>query len=107
VKPISFRGTTPSISPLDVPLHGPPHLDQTAPNLLEEQNHLPEPAGGTFSVGIANPGAEGFSNGTVGLAAVALSLFVVSFPLGGVLPAGGAGVSTLPRMIGKPSLRCR
>jgi hypothetical protein len=35
---------------------------------------------------------------------VVLSLFVVSFPLGGVLPAGGAGVSTLPRMIGKPSL---
>jgi hypothetical protein len=34
---------------------------------------------------------------------VVLSLFVVSFPLGGVLPAGG-GVSTLPRMIGKPSL---
>jgi hypothetical protein len=31
-------------------------------------------------------------------------LFVVSFPLTGVLPAGGAGVSTLPRMIGKPSL---
>jgi hypothetical protein len=40
-----------------------------------------------------------FSNGTVGPAAVVL--FVVSFPLGGVLPAGG-GVSTLPRMIGKP-----
>jgi hypothetical protein len=31
-------------------------------------------------------------------------LFVVSFPLGDALPAGGAGVSTLPRMIGKPSL---
>jgi hypothetical protein len=36
---------------------------------------------------------------------VVLSLFVVSFPVGGVLPADvGAGVSTLPRMIGKPSL---
>jgi hypothetical protein len=28
---------------------------------------------------------------------------LLSFALGGVLPAGG-GVSTLPRMIGKPSL---
>jgi hypothetical protein len=30
-------------------------------------------------------------------------LFIVSVPLGDVLPAG-VGVSTLPRMIGKPSL---
>jgi len=29
---------------------------------------------------------------------------LLSFPLGGVLPAGGTGVSTLPRMIGKLSL---
>jgi hypothetical protein len=64
-----------------------------------------ELAGGIFSVGVANPAAGVFSNGTVELAAVALSLLIVSFPLGGVLPAGGdAGVSTLPRMIGKPSL---
>jgi hypothetical protein len=35
--------------------------------------------------------------------AVVASLFIVSFPVGGVLPAG-AGVSTFPRMIGKPSL---
>jgi hypothetical protein len=64
-----------------------------------------ELAAGIFSVGVANPAAGVFSNGTVGLAAVALSLFVVSFPLGGMLPAGGdAGVSTLLRMIGKPSL---
>jgi hypothetical protein len=42
-----------------------------------------------ISVGVANPPAGVFSKGTVGLAAVVLSLFVVSFPLGGVLPAGG------------------
>src|SRR5262245_57347324 len=54
-------------------------------------------------VGVANPAAGVFSNGTAGPAAVVLSLFVVSVPLGG-LPAGAAGVSTLPRMIGKPSL---
>jgi hypothetical protein len=60
-------------------------------------------AAGIFSVDVANPAAGVFSNGTVGLAAVVLSLLVVSFPLGGVLPAV-AGVSTLPRMIGKPSL---
>jgi hypothetical protein len=60
--------------------------------------------GGIFSVGVANPAAGVFSNGTVGPAAVVLSLVVVSFPLAGVLPAGAAGVSTLPRMIGKPSL---
>jgi hypothetical protein len=62
-----------------------------------------ELAAGIFSVGVANPAAGVFSNGTVGLPAVPLSLFVVSFPLGGVLPTGGdAGVSTFPRMIGKP-----
>jgi hypothetical protein len=42
-----------------------------------------------ISVGVANPPAGVFSKGTVGLAAVVLSLFVVSFPLGGVLPADG------------------
>jgi len=63
-----------------------------------------ELAVGIFSAGVANSAAGIFSNGTVGLAAVVLSLFIVSFPVGGVLPAGGAGVSTLPRMIGKPSL---
>jgi hypothetical protein len=63
---------------------------------------VPEPAGGIFSAGVANPAAGVLSKGIVGLAAVA---FVVSFSLGGVPPAGGAaGVSTLPRMIGKPSL---
>src|SRR5262249_36495978 len=64
---------------------------------------VPELAGGIFSVGVANPAAGVFSNGTAGLAAVVLCLLIVSFSLGGVLPAGG-GVSTLPRMIGKPSL---
>jgi hypothetical protein len=59
-----------------------------------------ELAGGIFSVGVANAAAGVFSNGTVEPAAVVL----LSFPLGGVLPAGGTGVSTLPRMIGKPSL---
>jgi hypothetical protein len=63
-----------------------------------------ELAVGIFSAGVANSAAGIVSNGTVGLAAVVLSLFIVSFPVGGVLPAGGAGVSTLPRMIGKPSL---
>ena len=63
-----------------------------------------ELAGGIFSGGVANAAAGVFSNGTAGPAAVVLSLFVVSVPLAGVLPAGGAGVSTLPRMIGKPSL---
>jgi len=53
-----------------------------------------ELAAGIFSVGVANLAAGVFSNGTVGLAAVVLSLFIVSFPVGGVLPAGGAGVST-------------
>jgi hypothetical protein len=38
------------------------------------------------SGGAANPTEGVFSNGTVGLAAVALSLFIVSFPVGGVLP---------------------
>src|SRR5690242_954797 len=37
-----------------------------------------------------------------GLAAVVLSL--LSFPSGGILPAGGAGASPLPRMTGRPSL---
>jgi hypothetical protein len=41
-----------------------------------------------ISVGVANPPAGVFSKGTVGLAAVVLSLFV-AFPLGGVPPAGG------------------
>jgi hypothetical protein len=61
-----------------------------------------ELAGGIFSDGIANPAAGVFSKGTVGLAAVVLSF--VSLPLGGVLPGGGGGVSTFPRMIGRPSL---
>ena len=65
---------------------------------------VPELAGGIFSVGVANPAAGFFSNGTVGLTAVVLSLFIVSLSVGGTPPAGGSGVSTLPRMIGKPSL---
>jgi hypothetical protein len=60
--------------------------------------------GGIFSAGVANPAAGVFSNGTAGPAAAVLSLVAESFPLGGGLPAGAAGVSTLPRMIGKPSL---
>src|SRR5262245_48514029 len=64
---------------------------------------LPGLAGAIFSVGVANPAAGVFSNGTAGPAAVVLSLFMVSVPLGDVFPAGAAGVSTLPRMIGKPS----
>jgi hypothetical protein len=57
-----------------------------------------ELAGGIVSAGVANPAAGVFSTGTAGPAVVGLSF--VSFPLVG----GGAGVSTLPRMIGKPSL---
>ena len=35
-----------------------------------------------------------------------LSLFIVSFPVGGVLPAGGgAGVSTLPHGVGARGLK--
>jgi hypothetical protein len=64
-----------------------------------------ELTGGIFSAGVANPVAGVFSNGTGGLAAVVLSVLVLSLPLDGVLPAGGgADVSTLPRIIGKPSL---
>jgi hypothetical protein len=59
--------------------------------------------GGIFSAGVGNSAIGIFPNGTVGLAAVVFSLLIVSFPVGGVLPAV-AGVSTLPRMIGKPSL---
>jgi hypothetical protein len=37
---------------------------------------------------------------------VVLSLFIVSFPVGGVLPAGGgAGVSTLPHGVGARGLK--
>src|SRR6476660_4294168 len=36
----SIRNNSPSIFPLDVLLHFSPHLDQTAPNLLEERHHL-------------------------------------------------------------------
>jgi len=61
-----------------------------------------ELAGGIFSAGVVNAAAGVFSNGTAGLAAVVLSL--LSFPSGVVLPAGCAGASTLPRMIGRPSL---
>jgi hypothetical protein len=61
-----------------------------------------ELAGGIFSAGVAKAASGVFSNGTAGLAAVVLSL--LSFPSGVVLPARCAGVSTLPRMIGKPSL---
>src|SRR5262249_35289586 len=62
-----------------------------------------ELAGGIFSAGVATAAAGVFSNGTVGLAAVVPSLFDVSLSVGGVLPAGG-DVSTLPSMIGRPSL---
>src|SRR5262252_1688820 len=61
-----------------------------------------ELAGGIFSAGVANAAAGVFSNGTAGLAAVVLSL--LSFPSGVVPPAGCAAASTLPRMIGRPSL---
>jgi hypothetical protein len=57
------------------------------------------------SGGAGNPTEGVFSNGSVGLAAVALSLFIVSFPVGGVLPAGGAGVSTLPHGVGARDLK--
>ena len=40
------------------------------------------------AAGVANPSAGVFSNGTVGLAAVVLSLFVVSFP-GTSTPSAG------------------
>src|SRR5262245_3127133 len=54
-------------------------------------------------VGVANPAAGVFSNGTAGPAAVVLALVAESLPLAGVLSAR-AGVCPLPRMIGKPSL---
>jgi hypothetical protein len=53
-----------------------------------------ELAGGIFAADVANPAAGVFSNGTVGLAAVVPCLFIVSFSVGGALPAGGTGVST-------------
>jgi hypothetical protein len=62
-----------------------------------------ELAGGIFSAGVASAAAGVFSNGPVGLATVVLSLFALSLSVGGVLPAGG-DVSTLPRMISRPSL---
>src|SRR5262249_53354662 len=73
--------------------------DVTPATIVADVSHL-------FGVaGVANPAPRVFSNGTAGPAAVVLSL-LVSFPLGGGLRAG-AGLSTLPRMIGKPSLlRC-
>src|SRR5262249_29587829 len=39
--PLSRRARPPSsILPFDVLLHAPPHLDQTAPDLLKKGNHL-------------------------------------------------------------------
>jgi hypothetical protein len=37
---IRVRGKSSSILPFDVLLHAPPHLDQTAPDLLKKGNHL-------------------------------------------------------------------
>src|SRR5262245_14064295 len=71
--------------------------DVTPATIVTDVSHL-------FGVvGVANPAAGVFSDGTAGPAAVVLSL-LVSFPLAGVLSARGAGLSTLPRIIGKPSL---
>ena len=59
---------------------------------------------GVFSDGFGKVSAGTFSDTVVGVAAVVLSLGVVSpFPAGDD-GCGDAGVSTLPRMIGKPSL---
>jgi hypothetical protein len=60
------------------------------------------PAVGVFSGGVAMAAAGIFSNGRVAPAAAVL----VSLSLGGAAPVvcPGAGASTLPRMIGKPSL---
>src|SRR5262245_9435058 len=77
------------------------HQERDASGVAADE--APEMTGGIFSAGVANPAAGVFSNGTAGPAAVVLFLVAESFPLGG-LPAGAAGVSTLPRMIGKPSL---
>jgi hypothetical protein len=89
------------LDPSGVAPDGLPELAGGVPELVDGVLDL---AGAIFSVGVANPAAGVFSNGTAGPAAVVLSLFIVSVPLGGVLPASGAGASTLPRMIGKPSL---
>src|SRR5262244_4480327 len=78
------------------------HQERDASGVAADE--APEMTGGIFSAGVANPEAGVFSNGTAGPAAVVLSLVAESFPLGGVLPACAAGVSTLPRIIGKPSL---
>src|SRR5215472_11266330 len=77
------------------------HQERDASGVAADE--APEMTGAIFSVGVAKPAAGVFSNGTAGPAAVVLSL-VASVPLGDVLPADGAGVSTLPRMIGKLSL---
>src|SRR5262249_49947952 len=75
--------------------------DVTPATIVTDVSHL-------FGVvGVATPAAGVSSNGPAGPAAVVLSLVAESFPLAGVLLARGAGLSTLPRMIGKPSLlRC-
>jgi hypothetical protein len=66
---------------------------------------VPEPAGGTFSVGADSAAAVDLSNGIAGLAAVVVSLAVVSLSLGAPSLVLGAGCpSKLPRMTGKPSL---
>lgn len=57
---------------------------------------------GIFSGGVANPAAGVFSKGIAGPTAAVALCFAVSFSAG--VPAGGGGVSTLPSMIGKPSL---
>jgi hypothetical protein len=64
----------------------------------------PERLAADTAYGARFRGAGVFSRRTVGLVAVVLSLFIVSLSLGGTPPAGGSGVSTLPRMTGKPSL---
>src|SRR5262245_8238715 len=63
-----------------------------------------QPAAGILSAGIAKPAPGVLSSGIAGAGAVALSLAMMPLSAG-VAPAyWAAGVSTLPRMIGNPSL---
>ena len=60
--------------------------------------------GGIFSAGVVRPEARTFSDDVVGVGAVVLSSLGVVPLLGDDPLGGGGGASTLPRMIGSPSL---
>ena len=59
---------------------------------------------GIFSDGFGKVSAGSFSDNAAGVAAVVLSLGAASPFSAGDAGRGDAGASTLPRMIGKPSL---